>query len=248
MQTRTAYRGRGGARIMSQRSRADLPRRPTSQSPTPHSPLNVPSTPPALGDVTHFRATKLCALSALTTSTPQLPAATLACLSQPVACTTCTLLAWHNFVPRHPAPPSCFAPCAVTAGVLRAALTAGLPGRTWHFGRCASVAASPYRTAFPERVLCVLLSRNPHIHIARCARATGAARRSAPMLPGCSSNRPRVRSCASNRLEEERRLLAQLPPSRTCSVPSCCSFSAPLPELSICCVPRHSRVRMGAGR
>ena len=37
---------------MSQRSRADSPRRPASQSPTPHSPLTVPSTPPALGDVT----------------------------------------------------------------------------------------------------------------------------------------------------------------------------------------------------
>ena len=37
---------------MSQRSRADSPRRPTSQSPMPHSALTVPSTPPALGDVT----------------------------------------------------------------------------------------------------------------------------------------------------------------------------------------------------
>ena len=146
---------------MSQRSRADSPRCPASQSPTPHSPLTVPSTPPALGDVTPLALSgdeAVCPVC-LDNFNPTAPAATRACLSQPVACTTCTLLAWHNFVPRHPAPPSCFAPCAVTAAVLRAALTAGLPGRTWHFGRCASVAASPYRAAFPERVLCVLLSR-----------------------------------------------------------------------------------------
>ena len=41
-----------GAYTMSQRSRADSPRRPASRSPTPHSPLTVSSTPPAPGDVT----------------------------------------------------------------------------------------------------------------------------------------------------------------------------------------------------